>query len=70
MYYGGKRMDKTLEAVVQSKIAQKSGKRVWWATLDQPATAEFLSRHGALSEIVGKYYVAPRWPKSKLDTEV
>lgn len=59
--YGSRRSGKTLAAVEVSKRAQGAGKRVLWATDNQTATAALLAKHGALSEIIGGSYVAPRF---------
>ena len=56
-----RREGKTLIAVEATKIAQQQGKRVIWATGDQAATAERLSKHGALSELVGTDFVVPHF---------
>jgi len=68
MYFGCRHQSKTLVGVMAAKAAQSQGKRVLYFTNDQSETASMLSKHGALSEIVGENYVAPRWPKSKLNT--
>lgn len=60
-----RRAGKTLAAVEASKTAQREGKRVLWSTLDQAETARMLSRHGAISEIVGEHWIAPRFRKDK-----
>jgi hypothetical protein len=57
----GRRGGKTLAAVESTKAAQKRGKRVLWATGDQASTAALLARHGALSEVVGENYLAPKF---------
>ena len=57
----GRRIGKTAAQVEATKSAQKMGKRVVWATFDQPATATLLAKHGALSEIVGDKFVIPHF---------
>ena len=57
------RFGKTLAMVEMSKHQQAKGKRVYWATLDQQATAEMLTKHGALSEVVGSMYLRPYFRK-------
>lgn len=56
-----RRGGKTMLAVEVTKAAQKAGKTILWATLDQAATATTLAKHGALSEVVGTMYLKPRF---------
>ena len=68
MEFGNRRAGKTLAGVIAAKFAQSQGRRVLYVTSNQSETATMLSRHGALSEVIGDHYVAPKWPKSKLNT--
>jgi hypothetical protein len=56
-----RRGGKSLLAVEATKAAQRRGETVLWATHDQAATAAMLSKHGALSEVVGKHYLRPKF---------
>lgn len=56
-----RRTGKTLLAVEATKKLQAQGKNVVWATADQTATAEMLSKHGALSEVMGEHFLKPRF---------
>lgn len=60
---GGRRAGKTAVAVEATKHWQRQGRRVYWGTVDMPATVEMLSRHGALCEIVDDNFVAPHFPR-------
>ena len=60
-----RRAGKMLAQVEATKAAQAQGKRVMWFTNDQAKTAETLSKHGALSELVGEAAVIPHFKKSK-----
>ncbi len=62
-----RREGKSLIAVEAAKMAQRQGKKVLFATADQAATAERLSKHGALSEIVGTDFVAPHFREASGD---
>jgi len=62
-----RRAGKTLIAVEESRRAQRQGRRVLWATNNQGETAKMLSKHGALSEIVGENYVAPHFKEPNDD---
>jgi hypothetical protein len=58
-----RRTGKTLAAVELTKADQGRGKTVLWATADQASTAALLARHGALSEVVGEFYLKPKFRK-------
>ncbi len=61
-----RRSGKTLAAVMAAKAAQARSHKVVWATHDQAATADRLSRHGALSELVGDDYLIPHFRKGSV----
>lgn len=58
-----RRGGKTLVAVNASKAAQRQGKTMLWATNDQTATGALLAKHGALSEVIGRHHLKPRFKK-------
>ena len=60
-----RREGKTRAAVEGTKAAQKRGQRVLWVTTNQTSTAALLARHGALSEVIGDSYLAPKFKSNK-----
>ena len=52
-----------------AKAAHAAGKDVLWVTLDQAGTAASLAKHGALSEVVGEFYLRPFFRHKKVRDE-